>query len=246
MRDIGDARIEIRDARANPRTDAAMQAPPTPVWSSSRVALIAALFIVGVTVGGGVVWLRMRPTPARVSRFGVSPSAAAAMLFSRIDRDVAISPDGSRIAYIGNAGTIYVRAIDQLEPSALAGLGTPRGVFFSPDGQWIAFFDAGTLKKSPGQRRACGRRESRLGRIPRGCVAGRRHDRVRHERGRRRATAGSRGRRRADSVYRNRIASAARPRTRGRRGCQAGRRSSLRSRPRQRPRSTTRRSRCST
>jgi serine/threonine-protein kinase len=39
--------------------------------------------------------------------------------------------------------------LDQIEAQALIGLGTPRGVFFSPDGQWVGFADGdvGTLKK---------------------------------------------------------------------------------------------------
>ena len=30
---------------------------------------------------------------------------------------------------------------NQLEPTVLSGLGAPRGVFISPDGQWVGFFD---------------------------------------------------------------------------------------------------------
>jgi serine/threonine-protein kinase len=35
-----------------------------------------------------------------------------------------------------------VRSLDQLDPAPLTGLGQPRGLFFSPDGQWIGYFDA--------------------------------------------------------------------------------------------------------
>ena len=42
------------------------------------------------------------------------------------DRDVAITPDGSRVVYRGN-NQLLVRALDQLEPTVLSGLGTPRG-----------------------------------------------------------------------------------------------------------------------
>jgi serine/threonine-protein kinase len=34
-----------------------------------------------------------------------------------------------------------VRALDQLEPAAITGLGAPRSIFVSPDGQWIGYFD---------------------------------------------------------------------------------------------------------
>jgi hypothetical protein len=57
------------------------------------------------------------------------------------DRDLAIAPDGSRLVYVGNRGTqLFVRALDALE-SVPVFTGTPRGVFLSPDSQWIGFGD---------------------------------------------------------------------------------------------------------
>ena len=40
-----------------------------------------------------------------------------------------------------------MRALNQLEPTVLSGLGAPRGVFISPDGQWVGFFDGTAIKK---------------------------------------------------------------------------------------------------
>ena len=62
---------------------------------------------------------------------------------------IAISPDGTRIVYVGANGTIFVRRWNQLDATPLTGLGSARGLFFSPDGHWIGFFDAtsSTLKK---------------------------------------------------------------------------------------------------
>ena len=37
--------------------------------------------------------------------------------------------------------------LDQLEATALSGPGAPQAVFFSPDRQWVGFFDSDTLKK---------------------------------------------------------------------------------------------------
>ena len=67
--------------------------------------------------------------------------------------DLTITPDGKQIVYkamAGSTGTqLFVRALDQLEPTPLTGPGIPRGPFSSPDGQWIAFVEPGpvTLKK---------------------------------------------------------------------------------------------------
>jgi serine/threonine-protein kinase len=46
-----------------------------------------------------------------------------------------------------------VRALDQLEPAVLAGfdgpsgIGAPRGIFISPDGQWVGFFTGPAMQK---------------------------------------------------------------------------------------------------
>jgi Tol biopolymer transport system component len=78
---------------------------------------------------------------------------------------MAISPDGTRVAYVdvqANPATgkgedlaspraenfeLVVRKLDQLAPTPL--LETPGGTspFFSPDGRWIGFYSGGTLKK---------------------------------------------------------------------------------------------------
>jgi serine/threonine-protein kinase len=62
---------------------------------------------------------------------------------------VAITPDGSRVIYVGNRGTqLFVRSLDALDPVAVF-TRLPRGPFVSPDGKWIGFADAGALKKVP-------------------------------------------------------------------------------------------------
>ncbi|MGH9649781.1 MAG: hypothetical protein ACRD3I_04845, partial [Terriglobales bacterium] len=63
---------------------------------------------------------------------------------------LALSPDGTRVAYVAESGgavQLYLRAMDRLEASPLAGTERASGPFFSPDGQWIGFFAEGKLKK---------------------------------------------------------------------------------------------------
>jgi serine/threonine-protein kinase len=64
---------------------------------------------------------------------------------------VAISPDGRRLAYIasvaGGSTRLYTRSLDQRQATALAGTEGATSPFFSPDGQWVVFFDGGRLKK---------------------------------------------------------------------------------------------------
>ena len=98
----------------------------------------------GVTAAA--VWLATQPRPLHPVRTEVTTSGASALLVNGFNRDLAITPDGSRIVYRGQ-GQLLVRALDTLEPTVLSGLGAPRGVFVSPDGQWVGFFDGNTLLK---------------------------------------------------------------------------------------------------
>ena len=63
----------------------------------------------------------------------------------------AISPDGNTIAYPGytTAGQamVFLRAPNELNPRALPGTEGGVQATFSPDGQWLAFFSVGGLKK---------------------------------------------------------------------------------------------------
>ena len=66
---------------------------------------------------------------------------------TKLNRDLALSPDGTHVLYVGNSGTqVFVRALDALEPVAIAS-GDVRGLFVSPDGQEVGFFDGSTLRK---------------------------------------------------------------------------------------------------
>ncbi len=143
---IGDVRLALEGAfeTALPQT-----AAPAAVALWQRVALVgvAAIIATGAIIGT-LVWVALRPAPPRVSRLQFTPAGAAALSIGWNDRDLAITPDGSRLMYVGNQGTqIFVRALDALAPVAVF-TGRVAGLFVSPDGQWIGFYDRlGVLKK---------------------------------------------------------------------------------------------------
>jgi serine/threonine protein kinase/Tol biopolymer transport system component len=61
---------------------------------------------------------------------------------------IALSPDGSVIAYIGSSTqSLFVRPLDELSPRRLAGTEGALCPSFSPDGRWIVFFARGRLRK---------------------------------------------------------------------------------------------------
>ncbi len=105
------------------------------VWVTGAVALAA--------IASTTAWL-IKPAPALtniVTRFTFT--LPDGQQFSRTGRRfVAISPDGSKVAYIAN-NQIYVRAMSQLTAQPLAGTNEdPLDLVFSPDSQWIAYFAA--------------------------------------------------------------------------------------------------------
>ena len=145
LQDIGDMRLAL-DGAFETTTP---KAPPVAIPQWRRVALVgAAALIVGVVLTSTAVWYAMRPTPPLLVRTEISTSGASVLSINGIDRDLVITPDGSRIVYRG-VDQLLVRALDQLTPTALTGLGAPRGPFISPDGQWVGFFDGASsvLKK---------------------------------------------------------------------------------------------------
>jgi Tol biopolymer transport system component len=71
-------------------------------------------------------------------------------LNTSLAQSVAVSPDGTRVAFVGVVGGVrqlYVRRLDQFDAVAIRGTENASQCFFSPDGLAIAFFVVGVLKK---------------------------------------------------------------------------------------------------
>jgi serine/threonine-protein kinase len=139
LRDIGEARIAIDGApMAGGDEQEGVAAPVRGSWKRTLALGLGAAVFSGAVAAVGV-WLAMQPTPPRVSRLSVIPSASAPIS----GNSLAISPDGTRVVYVAaGSSQLSMRAIDELEPDNLADLGSPRQPFISPDGQWIGFFDS--------------------------------------------------------------------------------------------------------
>jgi serine/threonine-protein kinase len=57
-----------------------------------------------------------------------------------------MSPDGSALVYTANL-QLHLRPLDQLEAVPIRSSAAGRSPFFSPDGQWIGFWQSEQLKK---------------------------------------------------------------------------------------------------
>src|SRR4029077_15086387 len=142
---IGEARVQIDDLVSG-APDAAgvpalLRAPPR--WRHTLPWAVAGALATGLALVL-VLWVpwSRASAPPRVTRLSVAPSGPAAPTIDRNFGDVALSPDGTHIVYVGNNGTqLFVRALDTLEPVAISTSRTLRAPFVSPDGQWVVFVD---------------------------------------------------------------------------------------------------------
>jgi len=148
--DMSVAKFALEDPAGAHSWPAAL-APRPSRWR--RLAVPASAWLLGIAMSGTAVWIARRaPIPLpRVSRFVITPPIAAALTVSEIYHDLALTPDGSRLVYVGGDGaSLFVRTLDQLDATSLTGFNAAFGPFVSPDGQWIGVFDgasAPALKK---------------------------------------------------------------------------------------------------
>ena len=117
-------------------------APPSPTATHKhglwRLVAVPLAVAAAAAVAGGATWWALRPETPRVVRTSIVVAGSAGPT-----TDVAITPDGTRIAYVNNSQTqLLVRALEDLEPRPLANGNSLRGVFASPDGQSVGYFDS--------------------------------------------------------------------------------------------------------
>ena len=153
LHDVADARIEIEDAVGV----ASLTSAETAVAARQRVRLpraiavvtsvVALIAVVALTWYVGKAW-QTQAAPPRISRMTIASSGTAAVTPNG-NRSLAITPDGTRVVYVGNnVRQLFVHPLDRLDSVPLVTATVPLNwVFVSPNGQWVGFDEGGTLKK---------------------------------------------------------------------------------------------------
>ena len=105
-----------------------------------------------MAIGGLWAWRAGRSAPTeRVIRANVDfPAEQAPIPSANAHPIVALSPDGQRFVYVGGAparARLFLRELSRFEAVPLPGTEGAHGPFFSPAGDWVAFFAQGSLKK---------------------------------------------------------------------------------------------------
>jgi serine/threonine-protein kinase len=146
---IADVRVDIEKVLSDPQgvivADTRAAVPARSMIS--RIASSVGLVLVGAVVAGIVGWISgPKPVPATIDRWVYTlPDSQA---FRNLGRTVlAISPDGRRFVYNTTDG-LYVRSMDELEARLIPGTAENlQSLFFSPDGQSVAYFANNQLKR---------------------------------------------------------------------------------------------------
>jgi hypothetical protein len=148
LADAADARLEIEEGMTAAGDDAArLQSAPAPRSAGARALPWAVTAVFGV-----IALLASAPwhsaVPPHVTRATITTAGPAALAVNALTRDVALSPDGTHLVYIGNNGSqLFVRALDTFESVAIASGSAIRGPFVSTDGQWVGFASNNNLLK---------------------------------------------------------------------------------------------------
>jgi eukaryotic-like serine/threonine-protein kinase len=144
LHDIADARIEIDEALAQPATRSQGRPPSSSRGSPARIIPWTITGLLAMTWLLTLVVLRPHASPpVSVTRLELNMPAGVEVV-STNSPTVAISPDGTRLAFVGYFGgvrQIYVRKFDEFD---VVGLGkateTASDCAFSPDGSALAFY----------------------------------------------------------------------------------------------------------
>jgi Tol biopolymer transport system component len=152
LRDIGDARVEIEDVSDGAADESVGALAPS---VRHRALAWSVTGVLGLGLGAALVLLVWNP-------WRIAPPSAPARLNAELGADVSLvtnqgasailSPNGQVLAFVAQKSAaepsqLYVRSLDELLATPLSGTGGAVSPFFSPDGEWIAFFADGKLKK---------------------------------------------------------------------------------------------------
>ncbi len=150
MRDV---LIELRwIAKGAPQTEAVEAGVPRARRSRERLAWTVAAIAILAALAALVLPRTDRTAPrAARTRFHAQLSPPEGISFEYRHGPMSLSPDGTRVAFVGRDATgersLFVRAFDAPAAAKLAGTVGAGFPFWSPDGRSIGFFAAGKLRR---------------------------------------------------------------------------------------------------
>jgi serine/threonine protein kinase len=143
LRDIGDMELLLADPSAP------VSIAPSRPRIGSAGGLAAGVLAVALAIALWAPWRAEKPVDRPLVRLDVDLGADVSLPAPSVSASsVAISPDGTRLAYASGTPTrLFIRRLDQPKATEISGTHGANTPFFSPDGQWIGFRAGSNLSK---------------------------------------------------------------------------------------------------
>jgi len=153
LHDVADARLVLDELLAGERDEVAPVAAEIPRRSAFASALPWLVAVAALAVAG-IVSLRA-PAAVEVEGAGavelaLAPPAGGELRIESNRGWGAVSPDGRQVVFSASTpqgSGLFVRPLDRAEARLLPGTADGFYPFWSPDSRWVAFFEAGSLRK---------------------------------------------------------------------------------------------------
>jgi len=151
LRDIGEARIALaQPTEDEPAAAIGMDVAEMSSWRR-RLPWLAAGLATVAAVAFGFLLIGRTDTESRVIRFDTPPPDGGRFhLAPDNPGPVAVSPDGTMLAYSGRTSDgviqLWVRALDEADASALPGTDNAQYPFWSPDSRRVGYFANNKLR----------------------------------------------------------------------------------------------------
>jgi eukaryotic-like serine/threonine-protein kinase len=143
---IHDVKLRLVEITEAPAVSAVTPPRRNRERASWAIAALLGLIAIAATIG----FIQRAPKPEQPMRLSAELGADVA-LYADFGANAVLSPDGTRLVFVAAGADkvrrLYIRSLDQMQAAILSGTDNPRDPFFSPDGEWIAFFTVGKLKK---------------------------------------------------------------------------------------------------
>ena len=155
LRDIGEARIAIEDAIAQPdaaRLGGSQGEAAQPQKRSALPWVVAGALAIALALVAWAPW-RRAPLPSMPLRLSVELGADVVLPrpTGNPGTSMVLSSDGRLLVFVGQTGAgtrlLHVRRLEQALASPLPGTEGAGHPFLSPDARWIGFFADNKLKK---------------------------------------------------------------------------------------------------
>src|SRR5262249_24867764 len=142
---MGDVRVEIQDVVGDPFGSKllAPRALDWPLWKRAVTVAVTAIVVAASTLA--ITSSFRTSPPANVVRFSFAIPEGQRFNRGGGRHVIAISPAGGDITYVAD-NQLFVRKLSEMDSRRIQGTDDPGTPFFSPDGQWLAFYSVSESK----------------------------------------------------------------------------------------------------